>query len=321
MNESVRDDSTFEYDVCLSFAGEDRDYVKSVAQQLRSTGVRVFYDEYEQINLWGKDLYTHLDDIYQNSARYCILFISKHYANKVWTNHERRSAQARAIEENEEYILPARFDDTEVPGLRHSVGYIDLQQYTPEEFADIAVRKVGKRQRKNYLPPIPDRLLQHVAVETVEDIGSLFSHAHSAHQVLQRMTSEEQELIFAIFLNACPAELPDNIHINIDLLRRISGFAPSKIKRTLGKLRSLGIYCSTREGKDHQIDEDLGTSELIVLEWHDMSVENSANITVIVDAMIHGATDGYCEKHAMEALHRLDFGQLATTTKEEDIHQ
>ena len=85
-----------EYDVCLSFAGEDRDYVRRVASELKRKGVRVFYDEYEEVDLWGKDLYVHLDDIYKNAARYCVLFVSQHYAKKLWTNHERRSAQERA---------------------------------------------------------------------------------------------------------------------------------------------------------------------------------------------------------------------------------
>jgi hypothetical protein len=66
--------------------------------------------------LWGKDLYEHLDWIYQKAARYCVLFASEAYANKVWTTHERRSAQARALQSNQEYVLPVRFDDTEIPG-------------------------------------------------------------------------------------------------------------------------------------------------------------------------------------------------------------
>ena len=37
----------FEYDVALSFAGEQRAYVLQVAQGLRTHGVRVFYDDYE----------------------------------------------------------------------------------------------------------------------------------------------------------------------------------------------------------------------------------------------------------------------------------
>ncbi len=34
--------TSFEYDVCLSFAGEDRNYVKRVANALKSKGVRIF---------------------------------------------------------------------------------------------------------------------------------------------------------------------------------------------------------------------------------------------------------------------------------------
>jgi len=41
----------FEYDVCLSFAGEDRAYVNRVAKSLRAKGIRVFYDDNEQASL------------------------------------------------------------------------------------------------------------------------------------------------------------------------------------------------------------------------------------------------------------------------------
>ena len=41
------------YDVALSFAGENREYVKQVAEILRSSNVRVFYDAYEEVALWG----------------------------------------------------------------------------------------------------------------------------------------------------------------------------------------------------------------------------------------------------------------------------
>lgn len=84
-----RQTKEFEYDVCLSFAGGNRRYVRIVADILKDKGVRVFFDEYEEVALWGKDLYAHLSDIYENATRYCVLFVSKQYAAKVWTNHER----------------------------------------------------------------------------------------------------------------------------------------------------------------------------------------------------------------------------------------
>src|SRR5271169_3068828 len=105
----------YEYDVCLSFAGEDRNYVAKVAAFLNSNGLRIFYDEYEKVSLWGKDLYEHLHGVYGKRARYCVIFISKHYGEKLWTNHERRAAQERAFKQHSEYVLPARFDKTELP--------------------------------------------------------------------------------------------------------------------------------------------------------------------------------------------------------------
>ena len=42
-----------EFDIALSFAGEDREYVDQVANLLRNAGVKVFYDLFEEANLWG----------------------------------------------------------------------------------------------------------------------------------------------------------------------------------------------------------------------------------------------------------------------------
>ncbi|MGB2769621.1 MAG: TIR domain-containing protein [Candidatus Zixiibacteriota bacterium] len=135
------------YEVVLSFAGEDREYVEEVARFLKDNNVRVFYDKYEEVTLWGKDLAEHLDKVYRGSARYCVMFISKHYADKVWTSHERRSALAKAIEEKEEYILPARFDDTEIPGLRQTIRYVDLSEKSPDELGNMILQKLGRLAR------------------------------------------------------------------------------------------------------------------------------------------------------------------------------
>jgi hypothetical protein len=78
----------FQYDVALSFAGEDRSVAEALAQALRDSGARVFYDRYEQATLWGKDLYQHLQTVYRDTARYCVVFVSAAYARKLWTRHE-----------------------------------------------------------------------------------------------------------------------------------------------------------------------------------------------------------------------------------------
>jgi len=163
------DDKTFDFDVTLSFAGEDRDFVRCVAQQLSDKGLRIFYDEYEQLNLWGKDLYTHLDDVYRNKSKYCVMFISKHYKQKLWTNHERESAQARAFKDNTEYILPFRLDDTEIPGIRETTGYLSVKEFDCQRLAEAISNKLNssivKEREIVEIPKKEDRLLEYGIIE------------------------------------------------------------------------------------------------------------------------------------------------------------
>ncbi len=132
------------YDVVFSFAGEDREYVERVARFVRSKGVKVFYDKFEEADLWGRDLAEHFDMIYGVSGRYCVIFVSKHYVKKMWTRQERRTALARALREREGYILPARFDDTPVEGVRSTLGYIPLSNLKPSEFGHRILEKLGR---------------------------------------------------------------------------------------------------------------------------------------------------------------------------------
>ena len=131
------------YDVALSFAGEDRRYAKELADLLEADGYSCFYDENERANLWGKDLYKHLSSVYKDQARYCVMFLSENYAQKLWTNQERKSAQARAFQESREYILPVRLDDTEIPGILSTVSYLDLRLMTITEIYQNLVKKLS----------------------------------------------------------------------------------------------------------------------------------------------------------------------------------
>ncbi len=132
------------FDVVLSFAGENREYVKTVAQYLRKKKVTIFYDENEQVRLWGKDLAEHFEILYRRSGKYCVVFISEAYVNSMWTRLERRAALARALKEKSEYILPARFDDTEVPGILPTLHYISLGDKSPAKFGKVILEKLGR---------------------------------------------------------------------------------------------------------------------------------------------------------------------------------
>jgi hypothetical protein len=136
------------YDVALSYASEDRSHAETLAHALRLRGVKVFYDQYEASTLWGQNLYTYLADLYQNQARYCVLFLSQHYAIKLWTTREREAAQARAFKEQREYILPIRLDNTEIPGLLPTISYIEWNNHKVDYIVDSIIYKLRYENKK-----------------------------------------------------------------------------------------------------------------------------------------------------------------------------
>jgi TIR domain len=310
---------SFQYDVCLSFAGEDRAYVERVSQELNERGIRVFYDKHEEVTLWGKDLYDHLDYIYRKAARFCVLFVSRHYASKVWTNHERRSMQARALRENEEYILPARFDTTELPGLRETVGYVRLKNRSPKQLADLIASKIGPRQRSDFLPPYPDRLYGRMHARKNAEKEEIDAQLRSFHEAWSRMEPDERRVVVDLLLNGCPEKLPKNFHINLDLLRRETGFPTPKIEQILGNLSSLGFCARIRQSKQ---SKELVQQRFVELEFNALNtaVKDAGPHNPLLQAICDEFGDELCRECAREALMRGDFSQLSSSTLEVEKH-
>ena len=160
----------WQWDVALSFAGEQREYVERVAAALKARGVRCFYDADEQVELWGRHLAEELPAVYAGQAAVVVVFISAEYAAGDWTRVERRAALARAVRERREYVLPARFDDTVLPGLLDDVVAVDLRRHAPERFADLVAAKLASLAdtspggpRVPAGPPPAGRLLEEVS--------------------------------------------------------------------------------------------------------------------------------------------------------------
>jgi hypothetical protein len=71
-----------------------------------------------------------------------VIFVSKEYKDRQWTNHELRSAQAKALElKGQEYILTVKVDDTELEGLPPNIGYVSISLGI-EKIADMVIKKL-----------------------------------------------------------------------------------------------------------------------------------------------------------------------------------
>jgi hypothetical protein len=124
------------YETALSYAGEQRPYVERVAARLKAHGVQYFYDRDDPTMLWGLHLAEELPRIYEDDSATVVIFVSADHVAKDWTRLERRAALSRAAREKRTYVLVARFDDSELPGLIDDVVYVDLNSIEPEDFAD-----------------------------------------------------------------------------------------------------------------------------------------------------------------------------------------
>jgi hypothetical protein len=131
------------YDIALSFAGEDRKWADALAMALRKNGISVFYDEFEKAELWGKDLFQYLNKVYRRKAKFCVVLSSKNYLRKKWTRHELQSAQVKAFGQTQEYILPLKLDNTELPGVNPTTGYIDATTTSVDKIVEIIAEKLG----------------------------------------------------------------------------------------------------------------------------------------------------------------------------------
>lgn len=142
--------------MAISFAGEDRKLAFALAKALTKNGIKVFYDEFEQARIWGKDLYQHFNSIYRDRSRFCIVLVSRFYLRKKWTRHELQSVQARAFGERKEYLLPIKLDSSSLPGINPTTGYIDAK-IGIEAIVDLVAEKLGfattsltERLRRNW---------------------------------------------------------------------------------------------------------------------------------------------------------------------------
>lgn len=132
-----------DYDIAVTFAGEDREYVELVVTGVKAAGYSVFYDEDNSAELWGEELTEFFPLIYEQRARFAVMFISNAYAVKPWTRLERRSVLLRAMDQEEAYLLPVRLDSTPLPGLRSTIGYLDGIRFGPQGVVDAIKTKLG----------------------------------------------------------------------------------------------------------------------------------------------------------------------------------
>lgn len=133
----------YNYVVSLSYAHEDSKFVDIVAKHLKTNGVNLYFDKYDELNSWGKNLIEHLDAIYSKESKFCVVFLSRHYKKKVWTQFENSVIQEWLLKGGKGQVLPFRLDDTDIPGWPDTITYLSVNEYGSKRLADAIIKKIS----------------------------------------------------------------------------------------------------------------------------------------------------------------------------------
>jgi hypothetical protein len=218
------------------------------------------------------------------------------------------------LEERKEYVLPARFDDTPIDGLPATIGYLDISDVSPGELARMIIDKVGPRYSKPGFPKVIDRLLEKLGVEDedIEEKERVRRVAYRFYDALRRMTIDERRAVAGVLAFGCPGELPEGVHISLDLLSRMVGQGKPEVRRNLAAVRSLNVKVKVRQGQSHVDDGELvaDDEDLFLHFW--CPEPFSEDCTAIAYAAVACTADHFCRDHGIEVVTRLDFSRLDT---------
>lgn len=128
---------TDSFDIAVSFAQEQRDYVHAIVVAAKALALKVFYEPDMTNAWWGLNFVQERRKVYGQRALHFVPFISTKYLGDAMPLDGFSAAMVRAIERSDRYILPVLVGDVRVPPelLSPHIGFLRADDHTPEELA------------------------------------------------------------------------------------------------------------------------------------------------------------------------------------------
>jgi hypothetical protein len=137
--------------VAFSFAGEQRDLVRAIAEAVETKiGTNnVFFDEWFLHYLAGQDADLKLQKIYGEQCELAVVCVSERFGDKPWTQAEHRAIRARQMKLGQSAdrrgqfaILPIRVGDGDVPGILFTEIVPDVRNGPLDKTVDLIVERL-----------------------------------------------------------------------------------------------------------------------------------------------------------------------------------
>ncbi len=132
------------FKVALSFPGEKREYIREVVEALcKIIGKEsVFYDHFYTSELARPNLDTLLQSVYHKNSDLVVAFLCEEYQEKEWCGLEWRAIKDLIKKKEDNRIMLMRFDNAEIEGVFTIDGYVDCNNFSPNEIAKFIVERI-----------------------------------------------------------------------------------------------------------------------------------------------------------------------------------
>ena len=218
-----------------------------------------------------------------------------------------------ALKQHHEYVLPARFDNTRIPGLLDTVYYLDLRELSPNDLADNIEAKLGPVLRENFLPPHPDRLFDALKAKSAAERRRRLAQAQIFFDSWIHLKAAERRIIIEIVSYGCFGEMPEYLHIGLDRLERYTGLTARQIKRVFPLIRDAGFGLKLRM----QRTRGMPPMPDVTFRYVTLNVGLLGDDTEFAVAMLVIVLSHYCAEHGRQALMRADFAKLSSANRPE----
>jgi hypothetical protein len=139
------------FHVAFSFAGEQRELVRAIAEAVEAAlgEGTVFFDEWYEPYLAGADADLKLQKIYGEGCSLAVVCVSERYGGKAWTQAEHEAIRARLMKaraspdpRERDTILPIRVGEGEVAGILFTAIVPDVRTRPVPQAAELILERL-----------------------------------------------------------------------------------------------------------------------------------------------------------------------------------
>lgn len=197
------------FKVALSFPGEKRSFIESVANLLKDEFGEgtIFYDNFfkHEIARFNADLY--LADVYKEKSELIAVFLCEEYQQKEWCGVEWGVIRDMKKEKRSDEIMLFKFDKAKVDGLNSNDGYIDVSEIAPQDVVKEIIKRIKSNQIDNETNSIS---LSELSTNTSRNSNNYFKPDNKS----QRKIDYIYDLFYKIKdeLNFIPISILKNVY-------------------------------------------------------------------------------------------------------------